>query len=191
MRSILFFLLLAWAVPATAKVEIHFYSKDLASSFPHAFVRLTGTLDSTGKANDVNYGFTAARVTPAILTGPVKGKIQTVSRRYVSRSERHFSLALSDEQYRTVLKVVEEWRSKPQPSYVLNDRNCVHFVAEVAEALGLKAPAVPQLMKRPRRFLQKVTQDNRALIASWNAHRPPLPEPARAIAASDRPARSR
>ena len=180
MRSILFLLLLAWAAPATAMVEIHFYSKDLASSFPHGFVRLTGTVDSTGQRLDVNYGFTAARVTPAILRGPVKGKIQTVSWRYVSRSVRHFSLELTEAQYRTVLKVVEEWRSMPQPSYLLNSRNCVFFVAEVAEALGLKAPAVPQLMKQPKRFLQKVTQDNRALIASWNAHRPTPAQPARA-----------
>ena len=181
MRSFLLFLMLAWAVPATAKVEIHFYSKDFGSSFPHGFVRLTGTVESTGEALDVNYGFTAMRVSPAILAGPVKGKIHTVNPHYVSRSDRHFSLELSDAQYRTVLRLVEEWRNIPQPSYLLNSRNCVFFVAEVAEAIGLKAAPVPKLMKKPKRFLQKVTEDNRALIASWNARRP-----AHAVAVSGR-----
>src|SRR3712207_8844051 len=46
-RLCLFLLVLAFAWPqaARAAVEIHFYSKDLGASFPHAFVRLTGTVD--------------------------------------------------------------------------------------------------------------------------------------------------
>ena len=162
-RLTLFLLLLCWpaAVPAQ-QVEIHFYSKDLAKTFPHAFVRLTGT------GLDTNYGFTAERVSPAILMGPVKGKIQTVPPDYVARSQRHFSLSLSDEQYRLVLAVIEQWRAAPQPSYRLNSSNCVHFVASVAQALGLNAAPAPQLIKKPRSFLEKVTHDNSQLIAGWN-----------------------
>ncbi len=183
MRSILLaILLLGWSVPASAAVEIHFYSKDLAKSFPHGFVRLTGTLEPAGQAIDVNYGFTPVRVAPAILMGPVKGKIQMVSPRYVERSVRHFSLKLDDAQYRTVMAVVEQWRGLPQPSYLLNSRNCVHFVAAMAEALGLKAPAVPHLMKKPKSFLQKVTADNMPLIANWNARQ--IPSTAAAAPAS-------
>jgi hypothetical protein len=161
-RLILFVLLLCWPAALAAQVEIHFYSKDLGNSFPHAFVRLTGT------ALDTNYGFTAMRVSPAILAGPVKGQIQTVDARYVARSDRHFSLTLNEEQYRSVLGVVEKWRSAPQPSYRLNSSNCVHFVAEVAQALGLHAPADRKLMKKPKSFLEKVTRNNQALIAGWN-----------------------
>src|SRR5688500_4735171 len=106
-RLILFILLLCWPAALAAQVEIHFFSKDLGSSFPHAFVRLTGTIDSTGQAIDTNYGFTAVRVSPAILGGAVPGKIQTVDAKYVSRSQLHFSLSLSEEQYRSVLAVVE------------------------------------------------------------------------------------
>ena len=163
LRFILLVLLLCWPAGLAAQVEIHFYSKDLAKTFPHAFVRLTDG------AADTNYGFTAARVSPAILAGAVKGKIQTVDPDYVARSKRHFSLTLTDEQHRTVLEVVEKWRAAPQPSYRLNSSNCVHFVAEVAQALGLNALPDRKLMKKPKSFLEKVTRDNQALIAGWNS----------------------
>ena len=161
-QRFILFLLLCWPASLAAQVEIHFYSKDLAKSFPHAFVRLTGA------GTDTNYGFTAARISPAILAGPVKGKIQTVDPQYVSRSKLHFSLMLTDEQHRAVLEVVEKWRTAPQPSYRLNSDNCVHFVAEVAQALGLAAPPDPKLMKKPKSFLEKVARENSSLIANWD-----------------------
>ena len=181
MRRIVFafgLFMLSWSGAAFAALEIHFYSKDFASTFPHGFVRITGTLDSTGEAIDTNYGFTPVRLTPGVLTGAVKGRIQTVSPRYVSRSVLHFSLKLTEEQYRTVLGVVAKWRDRPQPNYLLNSRNCVHFVADVAATLGLQAPAVPQLMKKPKSFLQRVTRDNSVLIANWNSA---FPAPVHAI----------
>ena len=167
-RFILFILLLCWPAALAAQIEIHFYSKDLGSSFPHAFVRMTGTVPANGMAIDINYGFTADRIGPSVLTGPVRGRIQTVDREYVSRSDRHISLPLSELQYRSVLQVVEKWRAAPQPSYRLNRSNCVHFVAEVAQALGLNAPPDPKLMKKPRSFLEKVARSNLGLIAGWN-----------------------
>lgn len=187
-RLFLLFILLGWAAPAFAAIEIHFYSKDLASTFPHAYVRLTGTVDSTGETVDTNFGFTPERVSPGILLGSVRGMIQTVDPLYVSRSDRHFTLPLTEEQYRTVMAIVEKWRSAPQPSYRLNSRNCVHFVAEVAAALGLHAPEVKALMKKPKSYLRKVTQDNLALIQQWAnrfglaARSAPAPAPAPAPA---------
>jgi hypothetical protein len=167
LRLFLAFLLLGWAAPSFAEVQVHFQSKDLASTFPHAFVRLTGTDPATGQLIDTNYGFTPTSTGPGILMGPVRGMIQTVDPVYVSRSDLHFTLPLSDEQYRTVLAIVEKWRTAPQPSYRLNSRNCVHFVAEVATALGLHAPEAKGLMKKPKSFLRKVTNDNLALIQQW------------------------
>jgi hypothetical protein len=166
-RLLLCLFLLASAGTARAQVEIAFYSKDLASTFPHAFVRLTGTDETTGQAFDTNYGFTPMRVTPGILFGPVRGMIQTVDPVYVSRSDRHFSLQLSREQYLSVVAMVERWRDSPQPNYRLESRNCVHFVAEMASLLGLHAPPARGLMKKPRSFLEKVTRDNQMLIAQW------------------------
>lgn len=189
-RLLLFLLLLAgWPAAALAEIAIHFHSKDMASTFPHAFVRLTGIDDSTGQPVDVNYGFTPVSLSPSILVGAVSGTIQTVDPVYVSRSDRHFTLALSPEQHRTVLAIVESWRSAPQPSYRLNSRNCVHFVAAIATALGLHAPPAPGLMKKPKSFLRKVTADNLPLIEHWSrpvmmtagparpAPTPPVPAP--------------
>ena len=169
MRQLLTFLLLllGWAGAAAAQVEIHFHSKDMASTFPHAFVRLTGTDESTGQPVDINYGFTPVSLSPAILLGAVAGTIQTVDPVYVSRSDRHFTLALTPEQHRSVLAIVEAWRKASQPSYRLGSRNCTHFVAAIATALGLSAPPAPGLMKKPKSFLRKVTADNLALIERW------------------------
>jgi hypothetical protein len=166
-KILIFLLILGSGGPARAEVEIAFYSKDFASTFPHAFVRLTGIDEATGQPFDTNYGFTPVRLAPGILFGPVQGMIHSADPLYVSRSDRHFSLTLDDEQYRAVVAVIEHWRDMPQPSYRLNSRNCVHFVAEVATVLGLHAPPARGLMKKPKSFLQKVTADNSSLIAQW------------------------
>lgn len=170
LRLFLFVLLLGFGSAAGAEVRIAFYSKDFASSFPHAFVRLTGE-DSTGRPFDVNYGFTPVRLSLAILSGPVDGKVEGVGAEYVARSDRHFAFALTADEYRRVVAIVEAWRDSPQPSYRLNGRNCVHFVAEVASALGLSAPVVPKLMKKPKSYLEMVTRTNSAVIAA-RANRP-------------------
>lgn len=145
--------MLLLASPASAAVELAFHSRELGGSFPHAFVRMTGTVDATGEPIDVAYGFTATAVSPAILFGPVRGEIFVESEARVRSSDRQFHLTLTDEQYRTVLAVVEEWRNRPQPSYSLSRANCIHFVAAVASALGLQVELVPRLMRRPRSFL--------------------------------------
>ena len=172
-RLCLIVLATCWSNAVAAAVAIDFYSKDFGGSFPHAFVKLSGTVDATGERVDTNYGFTAVRASPAVLAGPVRGKIQTVDPDYVARSNRHFTLRLTDDQYRIVLARIEAWRTAPQPSYRLNSRNCVHFVADVASALGLEVTPAPNLMKKPKSFLQKVTRENQALIMAWNGSAAP------------------
>ena len=146
-------LFLGLQAPALAAVEIAFHSRELGGSFPHAFVRLTGTLEATGEPVDIAYGFTATAISPAILLGPVRGEVFVESEARVRSSDRQFRLTLTDEQYRDVLAVVEEWRGRPQPSYSLSRANCIHFVAAVASALGLNIELVPRLLRRPRSFL--------------------------------------
>ena len=166
-RLLLLIALLGTGVAARAEITISFYSKDFASSFPHAYVRLTGVDDQTGKAVDSNYGFTPWSVSPSILFGPVRGFVETMDPLYVSRSDMHFSLKLTDDQYRQVLSIVDKWRNAPQPSYRLNSRNCITFVAEVASSLGLQAPVIPKLMKKPKSYLNAITELNSAAIAQW------------------------
>ena len=154
-------LLLCGAAPAAAAVEIAFYSRELgANNFPHAFVTLKGNLDSDGAPIDQSFGFTAKAVTPAILLGSVGGKVIEEHPSYIAKSDRQFTLILSDDQYRTVMATVEKWRTRKQPSYNVNRANCVHFVGEVAQAAGLTVQFPKALMKKPRSFLLSVRDEN-------------------------------
>ena len=163
---LLLVLLLVKATPAAAAVEIRFHSKDFGTSFPHAFIVLTGTVDSTGEAVNANYGFTVRNpIGPSVLLGRVRGVVESVGPGYVENSNRHFSMVLSDDQFRQVVALVERWHGLPQPSYSLDRRNCVTFVAEVAELLGLEADT-RGLMRRPRAFLDRVRDRNAERIAA-------------------------
>lgn len=157
MRGKIVFLLalLLWPALASAKVTLTFYSRELGVYFPHAFVRITGATDAEpDKPLDVNYGFTAKTVTPAILVGRVAGEILAANPTYVRRSDSHLSLVLTDEQYAQVLAVVQKWRDLPQPSYDLHHANCVFFVGDVARALGMNVDdSQPKLMSRPRSYI--------------------------------------
>ena len=158
-------LLTGLQAPAFAAVEIAFYSRELGgNNFPHAFVQLRGTVDSTGEAVDTSYGFTARAVSPAILFGSVSGEVVVEGPRQIARSDRQFSLVLTDEQYGAVMRVVDEWRNREQPSYNLNRRNCVHFVAELAATVGLRVEQPRRLMKRPRSFLQHILSLNQGRV---------------------------
>jgi len=147
-------LLLLWPAMTTARVTLTFYSRELGTYFPHAFVRITGATDAApDKWLDDNYGFTAKSVTPALLAGPVAGKIMAATKTYVKRSDSHLSLVLTDEQYAAVLATVEKWRVLRQPSYDLKTANCVFFVGDVARALGMKVDdGDARLMSRPRSY---------------------------------------
>lgn len=157
------------ATPGLAAVSITFYSKELGASFPHAFVILEGTLDRGGPRIEEDYGFTAKTISPAILWGKVAGKVitdHTVS--YVKGSDRHFTVTISDSEYDRVMATIERWRTARQPSYDLDKHNCVHFVAEVAAAIGMR-PDTRKLMKKPRSFLETLAAQNRAWLQSRNA----------------------
>jgi hypothetical protein len=159
-------LLLFLSAPAAAAVEIAFYSRELGgNNFPHAFVTLRGTVDATGERVDTSFGFTAKAISPAILFGSVAGEVVVEGQRQIDRSDRQFALMLSDERFAAVMAVVESWRSRAQPSYNMNRRNCVHFVAELAAASGLRVEQPARLMKRPRSFLLHVRGLNPALTS--------------------------
>lgn len=164
------FLWFGGAGQALAAVEISFYSRELGgNNFPHAFVKFEGTPDSGGPAIDKSFGFTAKVVSPAVLMGSVGGTVMNEPPAYVAKSDRQFTLVLSDARYRAAMAVVQKWASKPQPSYNLNRANCVHFVGEIAQAVGLTVAFPKNLMKRPRSFLQAVKAQNAELIATGRA----------------------
>lgn len=174
-------LLALTAAPAAAAVQITFYSKQLSSSFPHAFVIMRGTLDRNGARIDEDYGFTAKSVSPAILMGSVKGEVVSDHNAgYVRQSDSHFTVTISDSEYDRVMATVERWRTRKQPSYDLGSRNCIHFVAEIAASIGMRAETPKKLMKKPRSYLDFLTEANRPWLQTRNAvlHRTPARGPA-------------
>jgi len=159
LRLILLSLLLFCAgltTPARAEVVVSFYSHDFGDRFPHAFIVLKGKIDATGEVVDANYGFTASSVSPAILLGSVKGEVQTSKPDYIAKSDRQFDVTVDDATYARLMAKVAEWRDREQPSYSLNKRNCVHFVMELAEVVGLTVNRKSKLFKKPKSFLIEV-----------------------------------
>lgn|GEM_PF-235127 len=177
--ALLTLLAMVTPVAAGAAVEITFYAREFGSQFPHGFVKLQGAPDRGGERIDTNYGFTATHVSPAILFGSVRGEVSPVGDGYMRGSEAHFALALSDEEYDRVMAVVAEYSGLRQPSYSLNRRNCVHFIAEVAAAMGMRAELPRNLTRRPRAFIELLIRENRDWLTQRQARilrEPPPPE---------------
>ncbi len=181
--AIALFLTMACALPAQAAVTITFWSHELGNSFPHAFFTLRGTVDATGAPVDANYGFTAKSVSPALLMGTVKGRLDISKPFYISTSDAQFSYVMTDAQYADILALVAGWDEKTGDAhYNLNQRNCVHFVQEAARRLGLVGLDHPDLMKKPRSYLKAVAQANADRVTvigkggkAYLASLPPLP----------------
>jgi hypothetical protein len=179
--ALLFAALLAVAAtPASAAVSITFYSKELGASFPHAFVVVEGALDRGGPRIAEDYGFTAKTISPAILWGKVAGEvISDHSVGYVKGSDPHFTVTLTDSEYDRAMATVARWRAARQPSYDLDRHNCVHFVAEIAASIGLAADT-RRFMKKPRSYLEALTEANRDRLAARGATLHRLAPPPRA-----------
>ena len=172
MRRILSILLavmaLGWAPHAFAKVELSFHSFNgsvLVGRYPHAFIVLQGTLDETGEEVNENYGFTAKNVSPAILNGPVYHDISIEKAKYLKKTNRHFTIQISDQQYREIVAEMRAWRDKPGKFYDLDKRNCIHFVGRMAQIVGLKVEYPEDMLRRPKKWLNHITGLNPKLRA--------------------------
>jgi len=164
-------LCLGYALPAQAAVTITFWSHELGNSFPHAFFTLRGISDAGGAPVDTNAGFTAKSVSPALLMGPVAGKLDIARPGYVAGSDAQFSVLMSDAQYVAVLRLVEAWsEGKPDSVYRLSDHNCVTFVKEAARIVGLTGLDQPKLMKKPRSYLKAIQAENPGRVTTIGLH---------------------
>jgi len=172
--------LLALASAASAEVTLTFYSHHfgtygLGVTFPHAYVRLSGTTKADAKPVNANYGFTAQTISPSIMWEPVEGFVISMPDDYMAMSQPHLSLPISDEQYRSVIAIVDRWRKYPQPSYNLNLKNCVTFVREIAIALRLPASNDVKFIRSPREFLEDLqlrTSKTNRIVARGRPHQP-------------------
>jgi hypothetical protein len=134
--------LLLSASPAGAEVTVSFYSHSWGVSggdlyFPHAFIVLKGDLEADATPIDQSFGFTAVTVSPALLFSKVRGEVIDSSRTYVPISRKHFTVVISDGQYRSLLTAIADWEAVKGDPYELKKRNCITFVGELARVLGL------------------------------------------------------
>lgn len=158
--------LLVLAAPVQAAVTLTFWSRDFGNYFPHAFITLRGVPHAGGAAVNAAYGFTAKRLTPAILFGRVPGRIERPKPGYMAGAHVHFSVELTDAQYAEVLALIRGWSAAEtgESRYDLNRRNCVHFVREAASRAGLVSVTFPRLMKKPHSYLNAVAAANAGAV---------------------------
>ena len=159
---------LAWSGAAMAEVQIHFHSFNgsvlFGSRYPHTFFVLEGTLEDGTQVNE-NYGFSARRANLSVLDGPVEHMVLSESERNVRRTNRHFSLAINDEQYHAIIAEVRRWQNAPGRYYDLETRNCIHFVGTIAAMLGVTIEYPDNMLRRPKKWLNHITSINPQLGA--------------------------
>lgn len=183
-------MLLLLPAPARAEVTISFYSHDLRlidgfqTDFPHGFVLLNGTTAS-GEQVKHNFGFSAVNIFIDVLWHPVKGALddEPLPKGYVEEATQHLSFVISDDQYRAVMAVVDKWRNYPQPSYDIDTHNCVTFVKEIAEAVGLSVSDDKKFIRAPKEFLADVAARNSQFATGIPATAPVPAAPATANSA--------
>lgn len=162
-------LALCWSAPALAEVQVHFHSFNgsvLFGRYPHTFIVFEGTLDATGDPVSGNYGFSARSVSPAILSGPVEHMLLVEKEKQIRSTNRHFTLRLTDEQYRRIIIEVRAWQDAPGKYYDLEKRNCIHFVGRMAELAGLTVEYPQDMLRRPKQWLNHITALNPQIGAS-------------------------
>lgn len=159
--------LLLWllAGPASAAVTVTFYGHEGAQVrggwlyFPHAYLRLQGTLE-TGEPVDRAVGFTAASPGPQLLLFSGPGILKAPDEVYLTEGIPYLSLEISDAQFHQITSRIDWWGTREGSRYNLNKRNCIAFVADVARLLGLRTPSHETLS--PNGFLKDMVTMNPA-----------------------------
>jgi len=156
------------AGPAQAEVRVSFHSVNgsvLFGRYPHTFVVFEGVLEDTGTMVAENFGFSARRTSAAIMSEPAEHMFLVETPRMIRKSNRHFTIAVSDNQYRRLRAEIDEWRDHPGKLYDLDENNCIHFVARMAQMVGLQADVPERFLRRPKAWLNYVTDRNPQLGA--------------------------
>ena len=155
------------ASPAQADVQVSFHSFNgsvLFGRYPHTFVVFSGRLADGREVNE-NYGFSARSSAEAITSGDAAHMILTETQRTIAETNRHFTVTVSDRQYRRLVAEVRAWRDYPGNYYNLDTNNCIHFVARIATLVGLTADVPEDYTRRPKAWLNYVTRNNPQLGA--------------------------
>ena len=175
LRALFTAVLLLVAFPAAAEVRVTFYSHAWNAGgdgmYPHAFIRITGQPQGAETPVDETSGFTTKQ--QALVFFKARGHVEAADAGYVSRSVPHFWVEITDDQYRALRERIDTWSRPPGSDYNLNRRNCIHFVADLAQHLGLGVGATNHL--KPEVFLAETTKLNETRVALGAA--PPFEAP--------------
>ncbi len=177
-------LVVAFAAPQALAATVSFYSHGWGLSgggflyFPHAFVVIERTADEPGGPSRESFGFTAASPESVMVTGRSAGVIMPHDERYASVARLHFRLQISPDEHAALLAAIDRWRVTDGNRYDLDRRNCISFVAALAQVLGLTTPG--RVGRDPARFLAAVRQSNpdRLLSAAPAGAPAAAPDPA-------------
>ena len=167
-RLLCLFAALLLPLPAAAQVLLSFHSFNgsvLFGRYPHTFIALHGTLEATGAPVNENYGYSAKTVSPAVLSGPVEAIVMTEKPKYLTTTNRHFTVAVSDATYWAIRAEVAKWRDAPGKTYRLDENNCIHFVGKIAQLAGIKVDYPRKLIRKPKAWLNHITALNPQLGA--------------------------
>jgi hypothetical protein len=167
-RRLLTLIALLFASPAQAAVTIYFHSFNgsvVWGRYPHALVVFDGTLDATGQRIHENFGFSTTSSMAALTQHPAPHVMLREDDAQIGRTNRHFGAVLTDAQYHLLREEVDRWEHYPTPYYDLDRRNCVHFVARLAQMAGLTADVPERFVRRPKAWLNYVTRMNPRLGA--------------------------
>jgi len=80
--------------------------------------------------------------------------------KYIRSTNRHFTVTVSDAQYRAIVAEVARWRDAPGRFYDLDKRNCIHFVGRIAQMVGLRVDYPSDMLRRPKKWLNHITALN-------------------------------
>ena len=100
-----------------------------------------------------------------MLLGPVAHGIYSENERHIRSTNRHFSIAISDQTYQRMKAEVIAWRDAPGKFYDLDTRNCIHFVGRLAALAGLAVDYPRAMLRKPKAWLNHLTALNPQLGA--------------------------
>jgi hypothetical protein len=157
--------LMLWALawPAAADVVVTFYGKDgdlRLNRFvsPHAYVVLEGRLDSGEPVlRMVSFGAAGGGGVEALMrSGP--GQLTDYAGTEPPEGKAYLSIRISDAAFYDLTKRMDWWATPAGNSYNVYNRNCVGFVADVAQRLGLRTPRADTWS--PNGFLESMVAMN-------------------------------
>ena len=92
-----FFFALPQAAQAQVMLSFHsFNGSYFGGRYPHTFIVLEGSLETTGQKINENYGFSAKSIGPSVLMGPVEHGIFEEEQKYITSTNRPTTSVATD-----------------------------------------------------------------------------------------------